>query len=634
MRRFLGLFHGDAARRAVLFGLSGVLAVYVGFVAVPSITAGHMIINWGYYYILGVFSLFIGFACRLAQSRSEVWKGWLRRPGVPGAVIAAGTLFAVWADTFRHKILYDEFVIQGTAYEMHLTKHVSTILRAYNIGGTWLSIDTFLDKRPYFFPFLVSLLHDFTGYRIANMFILNVACAAMFLALLYWFAREVAGRGQALLAVALMAMLPLFGQNASGAGMDLHNLTMIALVACLGVLYLRVPSADRLCLFVLGAILLTQSRYESGIFLLPVAFVVAAGWLRAGRVVLPWVAVLAPLLLVPYAWHQRVDAATPLFWQLQAGQTSAFGWANIVDNFKGDVDFLFNTGPSLANSWYLSAAGLLGLGWLGYRSVRWLLDPARPALTAPEYVAVAFGAGVAGHFVILLFYWWAKFDDLMASRFALPMCFAFAVLAAVLVKGLSGRRFPALRIAWFGLCIWALTGGLPDFSLKLYTNNNLGMQELDWEKEIIESRPGPILFISNKSTIPFILWHIECSLNTVAAQKGDDIRYHMGQDTFKEVIVSQAIRPITDDGRMGIDPEDAMPPTFHLEQIAEKRFGGRLDRLSRVVSIDPAPAAPEAAPQLPFAPSPLRTISRLQSFSEPAVAALTSSADSRKTKIE
>jgi hypothetical protein len=634
MRRFIGLFHGDAARRAGLFALCGAAAFYLGFKAVGSITAGHMIINWGYYYILGVFSLFMAYALRLLQDRREVWRGWLRRPGLPGAAIGLGTVFAVWADSFRHKILYDEFVIQGTAYEMHITKQVSTILRAYNIGGTWLSIDTFLDKRPYFFPFLVSLLHDFTGYRIANMFILNVACAAVFLGLLYWFAREIAGRGQALLAVAMMAMLPLFGQNATGAGMDLHNLTMIALAACLGVLYLRVPTDDRLSLFVLGAVLLTQSRYESGIFLLPVAFIVAAGWMRAGRIILPWPAIIAPLLLVPYAWHQRVDASTPLFWQLQAGQTSAFGWANIADNFRGDVGFLFNTGPSLANSWYLSAAGVAGLLWFAWRAAAWVAGKNRPALSAPEYVAVAFGAGIAGHFVILLFYWWAKFNDLMASRFALPMCLAFAVLFAVLVKGLAGRRFPALRVAWAGLGVWLLTGGLPALSLKLYTNNNLGMQELDWEKGILDARPGPVLFISNKSTIPFILWHIECSLNTVAAQKGDDIRYHMGQDTFREVIVSQGIRPITDDGRQGVDPEDVMPPTFHLEMIAEKRFGGRLDRLSRVVSIDPAPVAPKPPDHGTFAPSALRTISWLQSRREPPVAALTSPADSRKTNIE
>jgi hypothetical protein len=206
------------------------------------------------------------------------------------------------------------------------------------------------------------------------------------------------------------------------------------------------------------------------------------------------------------------------------------------------------------------------------------------------------------------------------------MYLLFAVLLAVLVDGLARRGIPALRIAWAGLGLWLLTAGLPAFNLRFYTNNNLGMKELEWEKSVIDARPGPILFVSNKSTIPFILWHTEVLLNNIAALKGDDIRYHMGEETFKEVIVSQAIRPITDDGRMGVDPDDLLPPTFHLESIAEKRFGGRLDRLSRVVSIDPAPVPPKPPGQRPPAP---RSINELQSRSDPPVAALTSSALSR-----
>jgi hypothetical protein len=242
------------------------------------------------------------------------------------------------------------------------------------------------------------------------------------------------------------------------------------------------------------------------------------------------------------------------------------------------------------------------------------------------------GAGIAGHFVVLLFYWWAKFNDLMASRFSLPMCLAFAVLAAVLVRGLADRRMPALRVAWAGLGVWLLTGALPAIGLDAYTNTNLGMKELDWEHGIIAARPGPVLVISNKSTIPFILWHIQSILNPVAATKGGDISYHMGQGTFSEVIVTQAIRPSTAEGGFGVDPEDLLPPSFHLEQIAEKQFGGRLDRMSRIVSIDPEPDKPgkldkPAKPdQRAPGEAPLRSISDVQSLSEPAVAALTSSA--------
>ncbi len=626
MRRLLGLFQGrTASRRGLLLVLSGLLALWVGYKAVSTVTASHLIIGWGYYYILTVFSMFTYYAWRLARSRARVWKEWLRRPGLAGAAIAAGTLFAVWSDSFRHKILYDEFVIQGTAYEMHETKHVSTILRAYNLEGTWLVIDTYLDKRPFFFPFLVSLVHDLTGYRVANLFAVNVACAAALLGLLYWFTRGLAGRNPAILAVAAMAMLPLFGQNATGAGMDIHNLMMIALVACLGVLYLRSPDEDRLSLLVLGAVLLTESRYESVIFIAPTAFLILVGWLRAGRAILPGPVILAPLLLVPFAWHHRIFDATPEFWQLKEGQTRVFSSSFVMPNLKGDLDFLFNAGPGLANSLFLTLGGLAGLAWLVWRIVAWFRTKPRPAISVPVVVALAFGVSVAGHFVVLLFYWWATFNDLMASRFALPMYLAFAVLLAVLVAGLGRLRVPALRIAWAGLGLWLATAGMSAFNLRFYTDNNLGMQELEWEKSVIDARPGPVLFVSNKSTIPFILWHDEVLLNSVAAIKGDDIRYHMGQETFKEVIVSQAIRPMTDDGRMGVDPNDELPATFHLEKIAEKRFGGRLDRLSRVVSIDQSKPGPKGRDQRP-AP---RSTSELQSRRDPAVAALTSSAFSR-----
>ncbi len=630
MRRLAGLFGtGDSRRMGLLFALSGAAALGAGYLAVTPITAGHLIIACGYYYILGVFCLFVFYALRLARSRPGVWRGWLRRPGAAGGAIALGTLLGVWSDSFKHKILYDEFVIQGTAYVMHATKQVSTILRAYNLWGTWQPIDFYLDKRPYFFPFLVSLVHDLTGYRVANMFAVNVACAAALLGLLYWFAREIAGRAEALLAVALFALLPLFGQNATGAGMDLHNLTMVALVACLCVLYLRVPTEDRLSLLVLGAVLLTQSRYESVLFLAPVACVIAAGWLRAGRAVLSWPAVLAPLMLVPYAWHSRILASEPIFWQLQEGQTSPFGSANVAGNFRGDVAFLFNTGTGFANSAYLTVIGLAGLAWMLWRAASWLMRRPRPELQAPDLVGFLFGAGVAGHFAVLLFYWWAKFNDQMASRFALPMCLAFAVLAAVLVRGLGGMRLPALRVAWCGLGIWFLTMGLPSIALKYYTNENLGLQELEWERGVIGSRPGPVLVISNKSTIPFMLWRVEAILNTVAVVKGDDIRYHMGQGTFKEVIVTQAIRPTSGEGQQGVDPEDVLPPSFHLQLITERRFGGRLDRLSRVVSIDAPPGKEKGAEPKAHVPSPLFSIRRLHSLSDPAVAALTSSAERR-----
>jgi hypothetical protein len=108
----------------------------------------------------------------------------------------------------------------------------------------------------------------------------------------------------------------------------------------------------------------------------------------------------------------------------------------------------------------------------------------------------------------------------------------------------------------------------------------------------------------------------------------------MGQDTFKEVLVTQAIRPTDADGDMGVDPADMMPATYHLEMIAEKRFGARLDRVSRIVSIDPEPEDAKKPDQRPAAALALRSISMLQSRREPSVAAATSAAVRRYMNIE
>ena len=61
-------------------------------------------------------------------------------------------------------------------------------------------------------------------------------------------------------------------------------------------------------------------------------------------------------------------------------------------------------------------------------------------------------------------------------------------------------------------------------------------------------------------------------------------------------MIAQALRPTTPDGNLGVDPDDAMPSNYRLETIAEKRFGGRWARLSRLVAIDPLPAAVLDAP--------------------------------------
>ncbi len=587
--------------RLLLLVASGALAVAFGFVLVTPTTAEQLIAGGGYYYMLGLFALWVFFACRVAQARREVWRGWLRRPGWVGVALAVATAFVLWADTYQHKVLFDEYVLQATAWHMHATKEIGTVVRAYDLFGTWQPIDTFVDKRPYFFTFLLSLVHDLTGYRIANVFVLNSALAAAFLAMTYWFARQLANRVGGLLAVALLATLPLVGQNATGAGMEMHNLAMLLFTLCAALLYLRAPDLDRAALLSLSAVLLAQSRYESVLYVGPVALVLLLGWWRAGRMLLPWSAVAVPLLLVPYAWQSRVVTATPLLWQLREGETARFSFAYLGRNLTGAVNFFFNIGPKLANSWYLSLLGFVALGWSVFAAARWLRAHPRTLPPPGALVTFLFGAGIAGNLTLLMFYYWSELDDVIASRFALPMCLLLALLAAVFVGRLALRWPGAPRAAFSGIVMFLLVSGFHAMAYRLYTSENLVMQEVDWEHDFVASRgQGPVLFITNMSTIPWILWQTPALLEHAAVGRGQQIAWHMRQGTFREVLVAQALRPTSAEGKFGIDPDDILPPNFHLETVAERRFGARLARISRIVSIDPEP--PNAAPNQPAPP--------------------------------
>ena len=596
--RFLLLFRGAPDRhRALLFSACGLLAIATGFVLVPPPVAEKLIVAGGYYYMLGVFAAFVLFAGRVATARREVWSGWWRRPGWVVLALVAATLFTVWSDTFQHKVLFDEYVLQGTAWHMHLTKEIGTPVRAYDIEGTWLAIDAFLDKRPYFFTFLISLVHDLSGFRLENTYALNVALACVCLASVYWLVRVLTGRrGPALLAMGLLATLPLVGQNATGASMELHNLTMIAVVMVAGVLYARAPDGDRLALLVLATVLLAQSRYESVLFVAPVAVIIVIGWWRGGRALLPWPAILAPLLLVPYAWHSRIVDTKPVLWQLREGDTGRFGWQYLAGNLDGARNFFFAISPGQPNSLWLTLLGLAGLAWAGVRLIA-RLRRARvaPAAFSPAMpVVMLVGAGIASNLGMLMFYYWSRFDEPITARFALPTCLLLSLLAGWLVHSLDARRLPATRVAFLGLGVWLLVFGAPAYARRLYTSQNLVAQEIEWELAQALRQPGPVLMITTRATMPYLLHRVSAVNTPVARTRTTQIAWHLREGTFRTVLVSQVLRPTTAEGDAGIDRDDVLPPEFKLEPLERKRFGMRWIRISRLVAVEVEPAAAKA----------------------------------------
>jgi len=579
---------GETTKRFVLFLLIGALAALLGFVAVDMWLCSFLVAFGGYYFILAVFGAFLWQAWKLAEEhRSDLLRG-LRNPGLPGLCILAGSLFLIFTDGFGHKVLWDEYVLQSTAEHLHRSKEIGAAYRGFQIEGSWISFDIFLDKRPYFFAFLVSLVHDLTGYRPANMLVVNAGLVPLLLTLAYFLAKKLSDRRGGMFAVLLLSTLPILVQNASGAGMEVHNLTMLCLEVIAGAWYLAKPDERRLSFLCLCTVLLSQSRYESVIFTLPAGMVILAGWHKAGRPLLPWTFLLLPLLYMPYAWHNRVLTANPILWQLHEGQSVRFSTNYLLGNLEGLRIFFLSEVRELANSVFVAALGLLSVFFLLVRIWKTQRKTPLGALPAAPLSVCLFSLGVVANLTLMMLYYWGRFDDPVASRFSLPSYF-FLVLAGVAgVHALSELWRPARYVCLgaFGLYLAAI--GMPKLHSKLYTEYNLSARVQEWELSELQRLPRlPRLLLCNRSNLPFMLEHMPAVGVDAAVKHGERILYHLNQGTFQEVLVLHRLRATSEKGEFGPDPEDVIPDGFVLERLTERRFGATLHRISRVVRINP-----------------------------------------------
>src|SRR5439155_5420808 len=141
----------------------------------------------------------------------------------------------------------------------------------------------------------------------------------------------------------------------------------------------------------------------------------------------------------------------------------------------------------------------------------------------------------------------------------LPFYFILALMAGWFVRAVASPRLPALRLAAAGLAVWLAVCGVPAYARRLYTSQNLVMRELYWELEQVAARPGPLLIVTSKATMPYLLQRIPAVNTGLARSRGPEIAWHMNQGTFHEVLVAQVYRPTSGKGEAVVDPDDVLP---------------------------------------------------------------------------
>lgn len=571
----------------------GLLAVLVGFVVFDARVAGNLIKNWGYYAIAFTFGWWVWsvvFWVRKSRLRDGHW--WRAR--LNGEMLQLGVLIAVLTAVAMmtvprvYKVLFDEVVIQSTAWNLHMEREVGAVNRAFEVEGLMRSMGTYLDKRPYFFAFLVSLLHDFTGYRESNAFLLNTLLMPVVLGFVYYLGRRVAGHGPGMAAVAALGAFPLLAMNAHGAGLEMLNLAMILGMMTVALVYLEKPDEDRLGVLVLTSILLANTRYESSIYVGCAALIALEGWRRAGRILLPTAGLFAPVLLVPYALHNTYLSGTPALWELRDGTKVRFSFDFLVQNLGYAYDYFFNVKGIIANSPWLTFSGLASLAALVVWG--WRKKPQWSDWTPSVLAITGCGLGIVGNVALLMAYYWGDLSDPVVSRLSLPL----HALTALVLAGALGLVRPRWRARACSAAIGLAVLGYLLFGVRV--NQQLDAQNLvevsqRWEVDVLKRRgPAQRLVVTNKSPLSWFVRDVPSIIPARISMRPNALPFHLAHHTFDEVLVTQSLSPVGD-GVFWLDPEHRVPQNYVLKLLEERRIGAKLHRISvlKEIRVDAPP---------------------------------------------
>lgn len=469
------------------------------------------------------------------------------------------------------KTVMDEHTIAATAKRMHEARKTEAPIRVMSINGFPHVLWAAVDKRPAFFPFLTSVVHDLSGFRPHNSVYLNRALAFIYLLLVYWVALRLSSPQGGVLAVWLASSIPLFGLAANGGGLEILNLLMILLLVPLGAGYLVQPSAARLGALCMAAILLAQTRYESVIFIIPVALTVLWRHLRDRDLQWQWPLFLCPPLLLPYLWQNRIFSSSEASWQLDdvAGATTPFGPAYFMPNLERAVEFFFSFSHQAGNSFLLSLLGGISLLALLVFALRRV---GRFASVGALYQSTVFvGAGVLVLFIILLAYAW-EFNNPIIQRLTLPLHLPLILAPVILFFRVLRSPLPG-QITLVLTALFLIGFTLPTNSQGYLTHTYGGGHDYRLAADFLaEQPPGQRPLVISDNAPFFYLMGADCLATFLANSRGNQIDFFINQPNTAPVFyfVPMGWDPVA--GKFKYSSKNALGESFILEPYWERSY--------------------------------------------------------------
>lgn len=525
--------------------------------------------NVGYYMVFAAVGLWLYCAYKIwtTTGGSRKWSK-LISDKVGLAVLFAAIMLPHALEPHVLRVLYDEPAHVATSLVMHTEKKALLPALSHYVGDVYLLGGLYPSSRQYLFPFLLSILHDLTGYRLSNVFALNGILSAAAAIMVFGSGWRLGGRAGGIAGVLLFWTTPLVHQNITCGGYDILNVFLLATLIYAG---LELCQSDENCEVVwiefgsCTAVLLSMSRSESVIYCVVWAGLVAVRWWRKKRITVGWFSVAAPLLLLPNLACSLIllsnpQAMDPVY---VTGGRKYMSIDYLPAHLAELFTFLFSFDSSASNNLLLSICGVFGIvgaGLLFFRS---------PQKRSTTGILLYFCGSVAVVYAVVLCQHWSGPSDIMAARFSLPWLLALSLAGAWFLAECRLPR-PLLLIAF---SLWYLFAAVPSLSKAIATYTFMTAREFAWLRDQTEKRSRTETLYVAPSNLGLIACR-RASLGLDVLNRSP-LRFvqALKSGIYKEVIVFQELEMDLNSGQWVPRLKNEINAQLVLEPLEEKVVG-------------------------------------------------------------
>jgi len=448
------------------------------------------------------------------------------------------------------------------------------------------------DKRPLLFPFLVSLIHTFFGYRAENAFILNFLVLFSLLLLIYIAMKNVFGEIWGIASIIFVVSQPIIVQCATSGGFELlSTLFLVVCFCCLKGFLEKPDSSLRFQLLWASLLMLASIRYEGIIsFFLVIIILTVLKYVKVSffKEDINLIYFFTPLVLLSN-YLAGILIQNP--YEVTAGQPAfsvKYLIKNSIDIYKSLIDFRFYI-P------YATVINLIGAIALLYFINKFLEGAFLEKRNRNHLIAIS-AVCILVNFFSHLFYHQGWISHPSDTRFFIAYAMTLSILALIFMYSIDFFKKRPVYILLFSIMMFILyqpvsvedrfsrTQTLPrEYRFVMYYLEQEGRKNNN-SFVVVADRPG-MYTVHNYGAVDF----------NYANNNSDDLLGGFNTHLYRDIFAVQKIEYKT----LKPAKDNELDRKYVLKTLAESQIDGDVFvRISRVLPMRQVfkPAEPTTSP--------------------------------------